>query len=359
MKPSNPKTILITGGGTGGHVFPALAIAEELRDRGYRILYVGTERGMESKLVPERGFPLITVRSGSVKNQSVLKIVKTLVTLVAGIFQCIGLIRREKPAAVIGVGGYVSVPACVAAFLLRVPVFLQEQNTSVGIANRFLGRLSRRIFLGFDQARSYFPADKCVFTGNPIRKDFYAPSLPSYNPEGKCIAVLGGSQGAQAINQMMVELLPLLGPEVTIVHQTGQKDFESVNAAYAAKCRGKFEVKPFITDMPGTYARASMVVSRSGALTVSELIQMGRPAILVPYPRKGQNDQTTNAYMLEKQGCGRVVEQGESFADRFRKTFEETFRPAVLGKMASNYSQLKTSGALASIAAEVEQFLGK
>lgn len=352
------KKIVITGGGTGGHVFPALAIAEEMRDRGYEVLYVGTNRGMEAKLVPEKKFAFYTVNTGSVKNQKALKIVKTLFQLVGAVLWAIRFLRRERPVAVIGVGGYVSVPTCFAAFLLGKPVFLQEQNTSVGIANRFLGKLSRKIFLGFEQARAYFPSNKCVFTGNPIRKDFYAKSLPSYDANAKCLVILGGSQGAQAINQQIIDLLPTLPPDVTIVHQTGQKDFENVQQAYDAKFKGRYEVSAFIADMPRTYARASMIVSRSGALTVSELIQMGRPAILVPYPRKGQNDQTTNAYLLEKKEVARVVEQGDDFAGRFRKTFQETFQPPILEKMAKGFSGLRTSGALASIAEQIERELG-
>lgn len=352
------KKIVITGGGTGGHVYPALAIADEMRSRGYSVLYVGTNRGMEAKLVPEHGFPLYTVSTGSVKNQSVLKIVRTLFQLVGAIWWAVRFLLREKPIAVIGVGGYVSVPACVAAFLLRIPVFLQEQNTSVGIANRFLGRLSRRIFLGFEQARSYFPNTKCVLTGNPIRKDFYAKPLPSYNPQGRCLVIMGGSQGAQSINQQIINLLPELPPDVSILHQTGKKDFEAVQQAYEAKCKGTYEVTPFINDMPAAYAQASLIVSRSGALTVSELIEVGRPAVLVPYPRKGQNDQTTNAYMLEKKGVARVVEQGDGFADRFRRIFLETFQPPVLERMSKHFSDLRTKGALASIADQIERELG-
>jgi UDP-N-acetylglucosamine--N-acetylmuramyl-(pentapeptide) pyrophosphoryl-undecaprenol N-acetylglucosamine transferase len=313
---------------------------------------------MESKLVPEKGFTFLTVRTGSVKNQSVFKIAKTLWQLVGAIFWSLRLLRRERPAAVVGVGGYVSVPICVAGFLSRIPVFLQEQNTSVGIANRFLGRLSSRVFLGFDEARRYFPAGKAFFTGNPIRREFYSPELPSYNPEGKCLVVLGGSQGAQAINQAIVGLLPELPPDVSIIHQTGQKDLEPTRKAYASSCRGRYEVSAFITDMPAVYAKASLVIARSGALTVSELIQMGRPALLVPYPRRGQNDQTTNAYLLEKKQAAKVVEQGTDFSDRFAKTFREVFQPPVLRQMSGNFSQLRTSGALVSIADQIERYLG-
>jgi UDP-N-acetylglucosamine--N-acetylmuramyl-(pentapeptide) pyrophosphoryl-undecaprenol N-acetylglucosamine transferase len=354
MPTPTPRKIIITGGGTGGHVFPALAIAEELRARGYQILYVGTERGMEAKLVPAKGFAFLTVRTGSVKNQSALRILKTLGQLVGAIVWGIRLLRRERPLAVVGVGGYVSVPVCVAAFLCRVPMFLQEQNTSVGIANRFLGRLSRRVFLGFDQAREFFPSGRTVFTGNPIRREFYAPDLPAYDPTARCLVVLGGSQGAQAINQAIVDLLPDLPADVSIVHQTGQKDLEATEKAYRARCRGKYEVSAFISDMPATYARASLVISRSGALTVSELIQVGRPAILVPYPRKGQNDQTTNAYWLEKCRVAKVVEQGPDFPARLATAFREAFEPERLRHMAENFSQLRTSGALVSIADQIE-----
>lgn len=352
------KKIVITGGGTGGHVFPALAIADELKSRGYHILYVGTSHGMEAKLVPEKGYPFFTVKTGSVKNQGAIKVLKTLFQLIFAVLWAIRFLINEKPMGVVGVGGYVSVPVCIAAFMLRVPLFLQEQNSSVGIANRFLGRLAGRIFLGFESARSYFPEKKCFVTGNPLRASFYSKDLPKHDPNAKCLLVMGGSQGAKAINDALTSFLVEFEkkfPGTKVIHQTGQKDYPEVLKKYETAYHSPFDVRPFLTNMPEPYYNASLVVCRSGALTVSELLQTGRPAIFVPYPRKGQNDQTTNAYMLEKLGVARVVEQGEAFSERFWNTLVETFQPESLQKMAANASKLRSENALASIGDLVEE----
>lgn len=356
-----PKKLVITGGGTGGHVFPALAIADELKRRGHTILYVGTTHGMEAKLVPEKGYPFFTVKTGSVKNQGIGKVVKTLFQLVFAIVWAVGFLRKEKPDGVIGVGGYVSVPICVAAFLLRIPLFLQEQNSSVGIANQFLGKLAGRIFLGFESARAFFPEGRCFVTGNPLRSTFYTQDFPKHNPNGKCLLIMGGSQGAKAINDAVAAILPEFEkkfPGTKIIHQTGQKDFSQTQDAYKKSYHGNYDVQPFLTNMPEPYSEASLVVSRSGALTVSELLQVGRPAIFVPYPRRGQNDQTDNASLLEKMGVARVVEQGENFKERFWKTLEETFQTGELQKMGANASKLRSVNALASIADLVEEKIG-
>jgi len=329
-----------------------------LQKRGFIILYVGTSHGFEAKLVPEKGFAFYTVKTGSVKNQKATKVLKTLFQLLFAVAWAVRFLRREKPAAVVGVGGYVSVPVCVAAFLLRIPIYLQEQNSSVGIANRFLGRLAGKIFLGFDEAKSCFNPNKCTYTGNPIRRDFTRADFPAYDPEANCLVVLGGSQGARAINDGMVSLLEELQsrfPGVSVIHQTGKTDYERIHSAYTKKFRGKFEVAPFITDMANLYAKASLVVSRSGALTVSELIQVGRPAVFVPYPRRGQNDQTTNAQLLQNNGAARVVEQGDDFQTRFRAALFETFRKDVLKGMGEGYGRLRVSGALDKIGSAIEQ----
>lgn len=351
------KTI-ITGGGTGGHVFPALAIAEELRNRGHDLLYVGSDRGLEARLAPQKQIRFIPIRTGPVKNQSVVRVVKTLFQLIGAIWWSIQLLRKEKPNAVMGVGGYISVPVCVAAFLLRIPVFLQEQNVSVGIANRFLGRLSRKIFLGFPEAARYFKAAKCVTTGNPIRKEFFEKQ-PEYNPRGRTLLILGGSQGARSINQVVVQNLDRLPPDIHVIHQTGASDFESVKAAYAMKYPGTAEVAPFIEDVVGAMAKATIVVSRSGAITVSELVQMERPAILVPFPRTGQNDQTDNARWLENNGAAVTVEQGEGFLERYWAAWAKTFRVERLSQMHAGFSALRRPPAIATICDQIESAMGK
>lgn len=355
--PASRGTVAVTGGGTGGHVFPALAIADEFKRRGYRVLYVGTAHGMEAKLVPARGYPLVTLGVSGIKNQGLGKVFVALGRLVKAVGQCLGLLRRERPKAVIGVGGYVSAPLCFAAWLKGTPLFLQEQNTSVGIANRVLGRLAGRVFLGFAEGAQYFPAARTVVTGNPVRPEIEAAEFP-YDPKAQRLLVLGGSQGARAINEAVVARLEELEakyPQLEIVHQTGERDYPTVRAAYEAKFRGKFEVAPFLTDMVDRYRWASIIVARSGALTVTELLHAGRPAILVPYPRVGQNDQTTNAAYLAKAGGAVVCEQGESFQERFGKALFETFVPERLETMHRALSGLRPRGALVSIADHVEK----
>lgn len=316
---------------------------------------------MEAKLVPPTGIPLHTLKTGAVKNQSFVRILRTLWLLLGAVGWSLRFLRRERPQAVVGVGGYVSVPVCFAAFLLRIPIFLQEQNVSVGIANRFLGRLARKVFLGFSQATQYFPKNRGVVTGNPVRKDFLRNDFPVADPAANTLFIFGGSQGAKAINDAILALLPDLVtqvPNLKIVHQTGEKELGPVKAAYETKWRGgNYEVLPFVTDMAGTYAKASLVVSRSGALTTSELIQVGRPSILVPFPRKGQNDQTANAYFLQENKVARVVEQGEDFHNRFRKIFFETFRTDELREMGRHFSGLRVGNPLVTIGDHIEKAL--
>lgn len=321
---------------------------------------MGSPRGFENKIVPAEGIRLITIDSGAVKNQSALTIVRTLFKLFLGVFKAIKIIREEKAAAVIGVGGYVSVPVGFAAFLTRTPLYLQEQNASVGIANRVLGRLAKHVFLGFKQAEASFPKNRSLVTGNPIRKEFFDSKFSSYDPNSHSILVFGGSQGAKAINDAVIRLLPELSerfPRLSIVHQTGEKDAGRVQEAYRAHFTGTYQVLPFITDMASVYARASLVISRSGALTVSELIQVGRPSILIPLPRKGQNDQTDNASLMETHGVARVVPQGDGFEDRFHETFFEVFTPTQLALMVQNFSTLRGGNALASIGLHIEKDL--
>lgn len=347
--------IVITGGGTGGHVFPALAIAEELQKRGHEVLYIGSDRGMEAKLAPQKNVRFLPIRTGPLKNQSALRRIKTLFQLVGAVVWSLRLLRRERVKAVVGVGGYISAPMCIAGYLLRLPVFLQEQNVSVGIANRLLGKMSRRVFLGFPEAASYFAADKCIPTGNPIRKEFFA-SLPPYDPGGKTLLILGGSQGARSINQMITSNLKRLPTDLHIIHQTGVSDVESVRASYAGY-PGKVEVTAFIDDMVGTMSKATVVVSRSGAITVSELVQVGRPCILIPFPRQGQNDQTDNARWLERHGAAVTVEQGDGFAERFLSAWNQVYRPEALSRMAQGFSTLRRPPAIATIGDRIEEAL--
>lgn len=352
------KKIVITGGGTGGHVFPALSIADELKSRGWEVLYVGTSRGMEAKLVPEKGYPFFTLNTGAVKNQSPLTIVKTLFRLLGATVWSLGFLQREKPDAVLGVGGYVSFPISFAAFLLRIPLYLQEQNVSVGISNRILGRMANHIFLGFEGATNDLPAHKCKVTGNPLRASFFEKAFRPYDPERLSLFVMGGSQGAKAINEALLNLMPKLKekfPTLSVVHQTGASDFERVQAGYRKLNLPNIEARPFISDMVSEYEKATLVVSRSGALSISELINVARPAVFVPYPRQGQNDQTANAYLLETKGVARVVEQGENFQGRLWDTLLECLNPIKLRAMSMAFESFPKGNAAKTIGDVIEK----
>lgn len=354
------KKVVITGGGTGGHVFPALAIAEELRKRKISVLYVGSASGMESTFVPQKGFPFYTVASGAIKNQNALKKIGTVIQLIKGVFWAVFFLRRERPDLTLGVGGYVSFPVCFASFILGIPVYLQEQNASVGIANRLLGKIAQKIFLGFQQAEEAFSAQKCLVTGNPLRENFLtAPPLP-LSTRPLHLLILGGSQGARAINAALMELIPQLlqqVPDLHVTHQTGKSDWERVETSYRRCSNPNIGAVPFIDDMVSAYQKASLVICRAGALTVSELIQMGRPAIFVPYPRQGQNDQTANARFVETAGAARVIEQGPHFEERLKLAVESLLKPQILEEMAQKTSRLRSASGLATIGSQIEAAL--
>lgn len=350
------KKVAITGGGTGGHVFPALSIADEFKERGYEVLYVGTARGMEAKLVPERGFRFFTVDTGAVKNQSAVKKIKTLFALARGIFWAICFLRKEKPVAVIGVGGYVSFPLSIAAFVVRLPLYLQEQNSSVGIANSFLGKLATKIFLGFEGALNYFPKHKCIVTGNPLRAAFFQNRQENFDPSKKNIIVLGGSQGAQSINAAILKVRERLFdkfPDLTIYHQAGGKNAEALIAQAGEKYRNRHQIFAFCEDMISLYEKASLVIARSGAITVTELIQMNRPAILIPLPRIGQNDQVDNAKYMEKLGGAHMIEQKTGFEELLIHKIEDFFSTSKLQTMHESLQKVSHNNPVKLIADEI------
>lgn len=349
--------IVITGGGTGGHVFPAVAIANELRARGHSILYVGSAKGFEAKIVPKNQIAFRAIRSGAIKNQGIFKVLVSLLRVFSGFWQSLFLLSKERPHAVVGVGGYVSVPVCLAAVILRLPLFIQEQNVSVGIANRLLGRLAVKVFLGFDQAKHYFPHNRVLIIGNPLRREFKSFLFDEVQPSGRRLLILGGSQGARAINLAVVSLLPQIRqrlPDLSIVHQTGEADYAFVRGAYEKEFVSQFEVFPFIDNMIDRYQQTSLVLARAGALTVSEILFVKRPAIFVPYPRKGQNDQIDNANHLKSLGVAETVEQGDGFQDRLFDTLMSCLDQSKLRIMQENFSSLQRSDALATICDQIE-----
>jgi UDP-N-acetylglucosamine--N-acetylmuramyl-(pentapeptide) pyrophosphoryl-undecaprenol N-acetylglucosamine transferase len=302
--------IVIAGGGTGGHVIPALAIAQELKKQfAAEVLFVGTARGMETRLVPQAGFPLELIKVGALKNVSLMTRTKTMFDLPRALWTSGRTLSDYNPDVVIGVGGYASGPAMLAAIRRRIPTLAFEPNVVPGFANRLVARWVSAAAVHFQETCDYFP--NCKVTGVPVRQAFFEiPENPllAHHPT---LLVFGGSQGAHAINQAMAESLTGLKlriPGIHIIHQTGQRDYESVQAAYQQSGISS-EVHKFIDDMPGTFARADLLVCRSGASTVGEITAAGKAAIFVPFPRAADDHQNVNARALERAGAAVVVEE--------------------------------------------------
>ncbi len=302
--------VIIAGGGTGGHVIPALAIAQQLKKQfGAEILFIGTARGIETRLVPQAGFPLELIQVGALNNVSLMTRVKTMFDLPRAIAACSRMLSEFDPEVVIGVGGYASGPAMVAAIRRRLPTLAFEPNVVPGFANRMIARWVSAAAVHFEETCQYFP--HCTVTGVPVRAAFFSIAAKTDGP--LTLLVFGGSQGARAINQAMVESLPGLRekiPGIHIIHQTGQRDYDHALAAYQ-RVGIAGEVHKFIDDMPATFARADLLVCRSGASTVGEITAAGKPAIFVPFPAAADDHQNVNARALERAGAAVVVEENK------------------------------------------------
>jgi UDP-N-acetylglucosamine--N-acetylmuramyl-(pentapeptide) pyrophosphoryl-undecaprenol N-acetylglucosamine transferase len=309
--------VLIAGGGTGGHVIPALAIARELRDaHAAEVRFVGTARGLETRLVPEAGFPLDLVRSGQLKNVSVATRLRTALDLPRGTLECARLLREFRPHAVVGVGGYASGPGMLAAILLRVPTLAFEPNAVPGLANRLVGRWVSAAAVNFEQTRRYFRNARV--TGIPVRGEFFAIQPKTSGPPR--LLVFGGSQGARILNQTMPKIVASLLeelPNLEILHQAGGRHAESTAKAYEQaglqeeRVRNRIEVQPYLDDMPAEFAAVDLILCRSGAATVAELAAAGKPSLLVPFALAADDHQRSNAEVLRDSGAARMITEAE------------------------------------------------
>jgi UDP-N-acetylglucosamine--N-acetylmuramyl-(pentapeptide) pyrophosphoryl-undecaprenol N-acetylglucosamine transferase len=299
---------ILAGGGTGGHVIPAIAIAQELQRRyGAECLFIGTARGLENRLVPGAGFPLKLVKVGALNRVSLATRLKTAFDLPRAIFSAAGLLNEFQPDVVIGVGGYASGPAMLAAVVKHIPRLAFEPNVVPGFANRVVARLVSAAAVHFQQTAEYFRNP--VVTGVPVRPAFFQIPMKRFDPSSPTLLVFGGSQGAKAINQAMIRALPKLIrrlPGLHVIHQTGERDYNEVQAAYAGV---PAEVHKFIDDMPAFFARADLILCRSGASTVAEVAAAGKPAVFVPFPLAADDHQRRNAEALERAGAAIVLEE--------------------------------------------------
>ncbi|OGW66545.1 MAG: undecaprenyldiphospho-muramoylpentapeptide beta-N-acetylglucosaminyltransferase [Nitrospirae bacterium RIFCSPLOWO2_02_FULL_62_14] len=335
------KTIVFAAGGTGGHLYPAVALAREFfrQDPDTRMLFVGTERGIESKVLAHEGYELAMIAAQPVMGRGLLKAAGALLSLPRGLWQSVALLRTRRASFVLGVGGYTSPPVLVAAKLLGLPRAILEPNAYPGMANKALGPIADLVFVAYREAAGHFPATKVRVTGMPVRRGFEEPSEEDTadTVARRTLLVFGGSQGARAINDAMVAALPqwaAMRDQVVIVHQTGEADHARVREAYQA-AGVQAEVVPFLFEMPKTLRSADLVVSRAGAMTLAELTVCGKPAILIPLPHAIYQHQAHNARVLADAGGAVVLPQQELTGERLAQEVSALLRePERLQAMA-------------------------
>lgn len=355
MPPESHPRVLIAGGGTGGHIYPALAIGTELSSGyGAELLFVGTARGLESRLVPQAGYRLELIRVGQLNQVSLKTRLKTLIDLPAGFLQCLGLLRQFRPHVVIGVGGYASGPVMGAAILRGIPTLAFEPNAVPGMANRLVGRRVAAAAVNFAPAVKFFR--NAQVTGIPVRADFFhlAPRPLGAPPR---LLVFGGSQGARILNTVVPQIVaPLLEsiPNLTVLHQAGARHADATLAAYKASGAppDRWQVAPFLDDMPRQFESADLVLARSGGSTVAELCAAGKPALLVPFALAADDHQRGNAEVMAHAGAAQMILEADLNPERLLNALRTLFaNPARLREMAEKAQTLAHPDAARKIGA--------
>jgi len=324
-KPKTENRIAIAGGGTGGHLFPGIAVAQELRTRHQaEVIFLTTPKPVTAQILSQYGIPWEAVSSGALKGQGLFARLRTFAGLPGNILAARSRLKALKPRLVLGIGGHTAGPVGVAAWSLGIPLAIHEQNTIPGVTNRLLSRLAARVFLSFPDRQGFFPPEKCTWTGNPIRPEFFR-TAPSRPPAPFTVLIMGGSQGAHHLNLAVLAALPLLADlkeKLSFLQITGEADREEVAAGFQAAGFAA-EVFAFTPEVAGLMARAHLLVCRAGASTLAELTAVGRTAILVPYPFAANNHQEFNARFLEEARAAEVILNknftGEILAGKIRE----------------------------------------
>jgi len=343
--------IIVTGGGTGGHVYPALSIADEIKRRNpdAEIIFVGTERGIESRVVPESGYELKIIDAAGINRRKILENIKVAYAGFRGLRQCMGILKEFKPELVIGTGGYVSGPMVFLSSLKGLKTCIHEQNAYPGLTNKLLGLSATEIMTGFESSENYFVRKKRVhYTGNPVRKEFYgiekneARKILGLPLEQFRVLSMGGSGGASVLNDRIKESMTILkNEEIYFTHITGKRYFEKFMSDF--ECGSNNEICPYISEMAIHMAASDIVVSRAGAITVAEILKLGKPSILIPSPNVTGNHQFHNASALKKSGCALMMEEkeltGRNLADALLKLYENKDRIELMEKCAYPYKK--------------------
>ncbi|HVS20502.1 MAG TPA: undecaprenyldiphospho-muramoylpentapeptide beta-N-acetylglucosaminyltransferase [Pyrinomonadaceae bacterium] len=327
---------LIAAGGTGGHIYPGIAVANEImrRDPSSVVRFVGTARGLETRLVPKAGFELSIIESAGLKNVRPVAKLRGLILLPKSFFGARRVIRKFRPDIVVGAGGYVSGPVLLAASMMRLPTMVMDSNALPGWTNRVLARFVDKAAVSFAEALPYFRG-KGVLTGNPVRNEFFEIPVKQRDSSRFALLVFGGSQGARAINEAMIAALAHLESHKSalhVTHQTGQADCERIRGGYeAASWSDSADVKPYIDDMVTEFAKADLIVCRAGATTTAELVAAGKAAIMIPFPLAADDHQRKNAEALASARAARMILQSELSGDRLAREIESLI--ATLGEI--------------------------
>jgi UDP-N-acetylglucosamine--N-acetylmuramyl-(pentapeptide) pyrophosphoryl-undecaprenol N-acetylglucosamine transferase len=312
--------VLIAAGGTGGHIYPGIAVAKEIlnRDAESRILFVGTSRGLETKIVPVNGFELSLINSAGLKNVGLIGKLKGLFILPKSFLEARRIIRDFQPDAVVGAGGYVSGPVLLMASLMGVPTLVMDSNALPGFTNRRLAPFITKAALTFEEALPYF-GKKGIVTGNPVRREFF-DIAPRVRGEKANLLIFGGSQGARAINNAMADALSLLPKKrLQITHQTGESDFENIRESYNRAGWSEADVRPYISDMVDEFAKSDLIICRAGATSCAEIAAAGRAAIMIPLPTAADDHQRKNAEAFQAASAARMILQKDLSAESFAK----------------------------------------
>lgn len=314
--------VLIAAGGTGGHIYPGIAVAKEIvrRDAASEILFVGTARGLETKIVPDSGFQLSLINSAGLKSVGFAGKIKGMMILPKSFLEARQLLREFKPDVVVGAGGYVSGPVLMMASFMRIPTLVMDSNALPGFTNRQLARFVDKAALTFEEALPYF-GKKGVVTGNPVRSEFFDIATPESNGT-VMLLIFGGSQGSRAINNAMTEALPELQnsrERLSITHQTGEADYERIRETYKHAGWEKADVRPYISDMVSEFAKSDLVICRAGATTCAELAAAGKAAIMVPLPTAADDHQRKNAEAMQNAGAAKMILQSELSGEKLAR----------------------------------------
>ncbi len=337
------RCALIMAGGTGGHIFPGLAVAEALRSAGWRVHWLGAPGSMEAQLVPPRGFAFEPVQFGGVRGKGLQTLALLPLKLLRAFWQSLQVVRRVRPDVVVGLGGYITFPGGMMATLLGKPLVLHEQNSVAGMANRVLARIADRVFTAFPQV-----LPSAAWVGNPLREAFTAQPAPAERFAGRSgplhLLVVGGSLGAKALNDTVPQALALIPADQRpqVVHQSGAKQIDALRASYAA-AGVEATLTPFIDDTASAFAQADLVIGRAGASTVTEIAAVGAAALFVPFPFAVDDHQTTNARFLVDQGGGWLVPQAELTPQGLATQLQKLTRAELLDRAQNAYRQRKTN----------------